>query len=152
MCLALSKEEQVLKVAEKDILCYKVLELKEEDSKSEKFIGNVVTLFMYARLPVSGVLNANTPFPKLDDLKKLIFNYKQVTEGVIHCYKYFKGAKNIVDIIVRSEKHSHDYIIIEVTIKKGTRYYENAECIAAERIYYDPIILKSKIKEHLDTK
>lgn len=140
MCLLLPKEYQEVKVAEGDILCYKVLQVVLNKSKNKKYLDNVVTPYEYERLPASGLLNANGLFPNLEDIEAHNDCWKEVGKGVIHCYKRLEDAQKIVD------RFSFSYIIISVTIKEGTQYYENSYEIAARRIYYDAVALKHNVE------
>lgn len=140
MCLVLSKEQQEVKVADKDIICYKVLQVVINKSKNKKYLDNVVTPYEYERLPASGLFNANGLFPNLEDIEAQNDCWKEVGKGVIHCYKRLEDAQRIVD------RFTFNYIIISVTIKGGTQYYENNYEIAARRIYYDAAALKNKVE------
>ena len=140
MCLFLSKEQQEVKVADKDIICYKLLQVVINRSKNKKYLDNVVTPYEYERLPASGLFNANGLFPNLEDIETNINGDKEVGKGVIHCYKKLENAQKLIDV------YKFNYIIISVVIKEGTQYYENEYEIAARRIYYDAEALKHNVE------
>lgn len=140
MCLVLNKDQQEVKVAERDISCYKVLQVVNNKSKNKKYLDNVVTPYEYERLPASGLFNANGLFPNLEDIEAHKDGWKEVGKGVIHCYKNLEDAQRIVD------RYKFNYIIISVVIKEGTQYYENNYEIAARRIYYDAEALKHNVE------
>ena len=142
MCLVLSKEQQEVKVADKDIICYKVLQVVINKSKNKKYLDNVVTPCEYERLPASGLFNANGLFPDIESIEAYEDGRKEIGKGVIHCYKRIEDAyKMIVSI-----RYIFNYIAIPVTIKTGTQYYENDYEIAARRIYYDAAALKHNVE------
>lgn len=140
MCLVLNKDQQEVKVADKDIICYKILQVVNNKSKNKKYLNNIVTPYEYERLPASGLFNANGLFPNIEAIEVDNHGYKEIGKGVIHCYKKRESAQKIVD------RYKFNYIIISVVIKEGTRYYENNYEIAARRIYYDAEALKHNVE------
>ena len=139
MCLVLSKEQQEVKVADKDIICYKVLQVVHNKSKNKKYLDNVVTPYEYERLPASGLFNANGLFPDIESIEAHKDGRKEIGKGVIHCFKRIEDAQKIIGESI------FKYILIPVTIKAGTQYYENDYEIAARRIYYNAEALKHKV-------
>lgn len=112
MCLIVNKENCNAKVAEKDIICYKLMYGYKDD------ISNgirIITPYQLQVLPFNKTIVAEgraTKYPDDDDA-----NQKLIGQGVIHSYSTLDGAMD--DMIGFGDGN----IIFKAIIPKGTKYY-----------------------------
>lgn len=112
MCLIVNKENCKAKVAEKDIICYKLMYGYCNDNKEIR----IITPYQLKELPFNEPIVAEgraTKHPDEDDA-----NQKLIGQGVIHSYSALDGA--VDDMIGFGDGN----IIFKAIIPKGTKYYE----------------------------
>lgn len=112
MCLIVNKENCKAKVAEKDIICYKLMYGYCNDNKEIR----IITPYQLKELPFNEPIVAEgraTKHPDDDDA-----NQKLIGQGVIHSYSTLDGA--VDDMLNFGDGN----IIFKAIIPKGTKYYE----------------------------
>jgi len=132
MCLVVKKDQEML-VAEKDIVVYKVLEIK----------NLILYQTPYAEMPIWFPFRGRTIKPKQNKVcryKSMCLNrmyYDDIEYGVLHCFRSVKDAHNLCGAI------DYDYVVNEVAvfqmvIPKGTEYIPDWQnmCIGTKKLRF----------------
>lgn len=108
MCLHLKKSQYKIKIAKKDLVCYKMFYFKNYNTKDIKdgITGVVRTYYKYKFNEIN-----NTELDSLNNVKR----YGIVNYG-FHSYNYKKD-------ILSDEKNWAWHIIVKCIIPKGSEYY-----------------------------
>jgi len=129
MCLTLT-ENSKLKVAEEDIVCYKVVLRQYSGVYRSEF---------YAYLYETGVLNKHpfgditiTTLPRITTYRSANFNqqviagYEQVVERGFHSFTCKKDAYKYAGCVINRMFHgiSKDVVVVKCIIPKGANYIE----------------------------
>ncbi len=112
MCLIVNKENRNAKVAENDIICYKLMYGYKDD------ISNgirIITPYQLKELPFNETIVAEGRATKHTDEDDA--NQKLIGQGVIHSYSTLDGA---VDDMLN---FGGGNIVFKAIIPKGTKYY-----------------------------
>lgn len=116
MCLKLSKENANAKIADHDIVCYKLMYGYCDDN------GNVgiVSPYQNTRHPFNKTIAANGKVVK--DYWNEMCDFLVIGKGVIHSYSFLEGAMDDM------ENYFDGNIIFKAIIPKGTKYYVGDFC------------------------
>ena len=105
MCLITNEPEQI---ADKDIVCYKVLKVSHGSNKCTYF-----TPYQNKRV----FLNKNLLAYGKEEIEEHSFSFKSIGEGFIHVYSTLERARKYLS--------NNEKIIVKCIIRKGTRYYSS---------------------------
>ena len=124
MCLITNEPEQI---ADKDIICYKVLKVSYESNKCTYF-----TPYQNKRV----FLNKNLLASGKEEIVNNFFSFKSIGKGFIHVYSTLEIARKYLS--------NNEKIIVKCIIRKGTRYYSSyhfQECCAKKVFITDEIMV-----------
>lgn len=110
MCLIVNKENCNAKIADHDIICYKLMYGYKDDNGNVK----IVSPYQYAHHPFNKTIVAKGRANK----HNYYSDFKELRGGVIHSYSTLDGA---VDDMTN---FCDGNIIFKAIIPKGTKYYE----------------------------
>lgn len=131
MCLVTSQREP--KIAEEDIICYKVL-IKNRDGLYSPILNvkyNIELNIAHGELEITEVRIKNTA----DCIYPYNIALYCIRGGVLHCYKSKHNAKE-------HRKWSCNSVVYKCIIPKGSKYYVSIDDI---EICSDKLILLTKI-------
>ena len=140
MCLYTNNREPL--IAKEDITCYKIL----HRTMFPNIYRTPIMRTQVIKFPcIKSILRA-------EGIQKVIrvpicspVDVFEVSEGFIHTYKYMESAL----CWIKSESalywiKSRDYVVFACTIPKGTRYYEDNNIYASEKIVINEIRYDTK--------
>ena len=139
MCLYINKKDkQPIKVAETDIVCYKLLE--ECKLEGHSYMSPFVEQPIMAEI-IFGLY----PYVALGEksIKSQFGNYPFITEGYIHTYKFKIVAEEVLDYF--QNRFENDLHLFECKIPAGTEYYEGLDDNFLATYASDKIIFVSEI-------
>lgn len=127
MCLDV-KRNAIKRIAFKDIVCYKFLELDRNDNTFE-------TPYQHVTVKLGETY-------KSDLIKNFIGRHWGEVNRGIHSYKNFEDAKN------KAIDFGSDFCVIKCVVPKWSRYYvgsyDSNDSIASSKLRYEEVIFKQE--------
>ena len=133
MCLYITKDAK-LKIATKDIVCYKVLK------RYTTFLGQQHIMTPYTQLPLTDVqLNGKDDFYAFGEDKiepcKVVSGF-EISNGFVHTCADMQSALALYHLLSLGNAYGIDLVIYECVIPKGTRYYDGRWALSPHKDSY----------------
>lgn len=149
MCLLTSRRKGW--IAEKDIVCYKVLCEKNEDYFTPFMYRKVNENVISGKYPLHDDTVSEIFYPSPNVFSEKNSNRFLTGAGFIHSFKGLRSAKNLCHDL--THYHSYNYIVYKCIIPAGTRYYKGKDeysgvnAYAAEKIKFVEEVYKLNHEE-----